>query len=596
MSTSAPTLHKLQSAAKNCANVILTQQPREIEKAIELSLTALEQLVKLDPQFALLLLNSSDKKLSMMENIIIKQLLTVSLFGNRLNVLPKTIKTLNRTCLYLLYCLAPTLKQLKAGKLAAKQYYALKDKFINKAFKLGYYLKIEDKETIKLLSQLSGSNKFHSSNQLLQTLTLLAFNTNLLANLSLNSKLLTLEQSLHNQALLPPLSLWLGLNNKFLVNNLDVIQHLSSNELFSGNLIFCPNLGYFLAVSQSPDLDNWYCLPYDTETKQFGGEIVKITDYQITKVFPQVKLDHDDLWACYQKVKADWPIEDDLFSNKGYYDPITLKYSVPEFWPKATKALLTGNIKELSSAVDSRSEFRHILLDYASQANRNNLQITTSKHAISLLGLDRVFPVIATGMMKLVEESFRFTGSDELNNKVDYLADISLKLAEQQAKHSLPEYHVLLTRLLALSLFTIPKVSFSANNTNKKPLSLVFSKSKHLCLAEIYQYPRVELWLKVAIHMIDVWKLPKVLKQFVTKYLTSLRSNTSVDYSAIELEWLAIIEQTNLLFLLSFSPSLSKELAIKTAKAGQVYGFTFEQVKLQAQNTALELNVKTVLT
>ena len=188
----------------------------------------------------------------------------------------------------------------------------------------------------------------------------------------------------------------------------------------------------------------------------------------------------EQLWQCYIDLKAEWPIEDDHFSNTSYYDPVTLKYSVPEFWPKPTKALLNGNIKELSQAVDSRPEFRNILQGYASKANRNKLEVTSSKHAITLLGLERVFPVITSGMMKLVEENYRFTGSEELNNKVSYLSAIALKLAENKIKHSLPEYHALIVRLLALSLFTIPKVAFSASSQNKRLLKPMFDKSSHL--------------------------------------------------------------------------------------------------------------------
>ena len=592
MSKQAPTLKQLQLAAKDCAQIILKRQPTSLETAIESALLACENFTKLDPQFALLLLNNNEQKQNSLENTIIKLLLTTSLFGTRLNVLPKTIKTVNRACLYLLYCTISSLQKLQRKQITVQQYRMQKKRFCHHAFTLAYKLKIEDKEVIKLLSQLAKANKFHQTNQVLQVLTLLSFNTNLAIGFPIH-KALTFEQALNSQLTLPPS--WLVIEDPLLNNHLQLMQKVSDETLFSGNLLHCPNLGYFVAISQSPDLESWYCLPYQTNNKEFNHEVVKVAHYQITKVLPQVKLNIEQLWQCYQQAKAEWPLEDDYFSNTSYYDPVTLKYSVPEFWPKTTKALLTGNIKQLSQAIDSRAEFKNILLGYATNANRNKLEVTSSKHAITLLGLERVFPVITSGMMKLVEENYRFTGSDELNNKVSYLADISLKLAESKIKHSLPEYQALIVRLLALSLFTIPKVAFSASSQNKRVLKPVFDRGNHICLAEIYQYPRIDLWLKVALHMIEVWKLPKVLKQFITKYLTSQRSNLVTSYSAMELEWLELIEQTNLVFLLTFEQPLDKGLQQKLAHSARKYGMTLKQLQQQAQRIALELNVKTSL-
>lgn len=592
MSKLAPTLHQLQLAAKDCAQIIVKRQPTALEAAIESALLACEKFTQLDPQFALLLLNNNEHKLNMLENMIIKLLLTTSLFGTKLNVLPKTIKTLNRANLYLLYCAMASLTKVAKKQLNVRQFQQHKARFISNAFTLAYKLKIQDKEVIKLLSQLAKTNKFHNTNQVLQALTLLSFNTNLSACFPLQ-KALTFEQALNGQLTLP--ESWLVLENKLLQNHLQLMQTITDQSLFAGNVMFAPNLGYFVAIAQSPDLESWYCLPYQPKTKTFAEEIQKVAHYQITKVFAQIKLDQDALWQCYLTVKADWPLEEDHFSSTSYYDPITLKYSVPEFWPKTTKALLTGNIKELSQAIDSRSEFKGILLSYASQANRHKLAVTSSKHAITLLGLERVFPVITGGMMKLVEENFRFTGSDELNNKVSYLSAIALKLAEHKLKHSLPEYQALIVRLLALSLFTIPKVAFSASSQNKKQLHALFPKSQHICLAEIYQYPKIDLWLKVALHMIEVWKLPKVLKQFITKYLTSQRGNLATSYSAMELEWMELTELTNLLFLLSFEPVLDKSLQVKLAASAKKHGMTLPQLKQQAIRIALELNVKTSL-
>lgn len=592
MTQQATTLAQLQLAAKNCAKILINRQPTALEASIESVLVASEKLTQLAPQFTLLLLNTNGHKQSSLEKMIVKLIVTTSLFGARLNVLPKTIKTINRACLYLLYCTLPSLQRSQKKQINVKQYHIHKKRFCHHAFTLAYKLNLADKEVIKLLSQLAKANKFHNTNQILQSLTLLSFNTNLAMALPIKGTL-SFEQALNGQLVANPS--WLMIETPFLNNHLKLLQTLSDESLLAGNLLYSQSLGYFIAVSQSPDLACWYCLPYQTNTKKFSAEIVKLTHDQIIKVYPQTNLDLQQLWQCYLEVKAQWPLDDDHFSNTSYYDPVTLKYSVPEFWPSTTKALLIGNIKELSQAVDARSEFKNILLSYASQANRSKQQVTSSKHAITLLGLERVFPVITAGMMKLVEEHSRFIGSDELNNKVNYLSAVSLKLAEDNINHTLPEYPTLIVRLLALSLFTIPKVAFSACNHNKKQLKAIFGKSSHICLAEIYQYPRVDLWLKVALHMIDIWKLPKVLKQFISKYLTSQKSNIATSYSAIELEWLQLIEQTNLIFLLTFRPSLDQTLQHKLSKLASKYGINTAKLEQQAEQIALELNVKTDL-
>ena len=95
--------------------------------------------------------------------------------------------------------------------------------------------------------------------------------------------------------------------------------------------------------------------------------------------------------------------------------------------------------------------------------------------------------------------------------------------------------------------------------------------------------------------MIDVWKLPKVLKQFITKYLTSQRSNLATSYSATELEWLELIEQTNLVFMLTFEPALDITLQKKLTNSARKYGLNAKQLQAKAQQIALDLNVKTNL-
>lgn len=593
MSTTAPTLHKFQSAVKACTQAFLRQESTKLNDAVESCIATLEQLVKQEPSFALLLLNSSDRKLSLMENIIVKQMISVQLLTAKFDTLPKATKTVNRACLYLLYCLTPSLIKIKQKKIAPENFAEQQKLLTQNTFKLVYQLKVQDKELIKLLSQISGNNKYKSTNQLLQTITLLTFNTNLVANSGIANQAISFDHALNKQLIAAPA--WFGIELPYLNTYLADLQQLSSQTYFAGNLVFAAKFGYFLLLSQSPDLGYWYALPFEPKTKLLSADVFKLEHYQITKAYPQFKLNHDELHQIFLAAKSDWPIEEDHFSTTGYYDPISVKYSVPDFWPKATQALLNGNIKDLSAAVDSRSEFKSILLNYATTSNRHNLQITSSKHAISLLGLERVFPIITAGMMKLVQESFRFNGSEELNNKVDFLANIALRLGTKKAKHSLPEYHSLIVRLLALSLFTIPKVAFSANNFSKKEVSILFPKTTHICLAELFQYAKIELWLKVTLHMIETWKLPKILRLFVTKYLTSQQSSVKVSYSPIEREWLEVIEQTNLIFMLSAKPKLSKEIQLKLKKTAERHGASIEQLEQLAIQTSLELNVKTCL-
>lgn len=591
MKEQSPTLQAFILAVKQCSQVIIKQRPRQLEEAIEAALIATDKLTDLDPQLALLLLNCNHHDLSMMDNLVAKQLLTVSLLCHKLNLLPKSIKTVSRSCFYILYSAFASLKKLKQGHLSPKQYQGVKTRFTSTAFTLAYKLKIEDKEVIKLLSQLAQTNKFCNTNQLIQTVTLLSFNTSLAIGFNI-SKPVNFEHALNTQ--LAVNSTWLGISYRFLNTQLPILQTLSEGSFFAGNVIYSPESGYYLAVCQSADLATWHCLPFDPRTKAFGSEVINIESELITRSFAQVKVDITSFWQSYINVCDELPTEDSHFSSSAYYDPITMKYSVPEFWPQATQALLNGNIQELSDIVDSRGEFKQILLSYASTSNRNNIQISSSKHAITLLGLDRVFPVIASGMMELVEDSYKFTGSDELNNKVAYLTALVSKLAESKAKHSLPEYHSLIVRLLSLSLFTIPKVAFSASSHSAAQLKVV-SRTPQLSLAEIYQYPRVELWLKIALHLIDTWKLPNLIKQFVTKYLTSLNKPVKTSYSALELEWLEMVELSNLLFLFSYQHDFSDGFNNKLDIVAKKHKLSREVLEQSAKTYALELNYKTSL-
>ena len=63
----------------------------------------------------------------------------------------------------------------------------------------------------------------------------------------------------------------------------------------------------------------------------------------------------------------------------------------------------------------------------------------------------------------------------------------------------------------------------------------------------------------------------------------------------MELEWLELIEQTNLVFLLTFEPALDKTFQKKLANSARKYGLNAKQLQAKAQQIALDLNVKTNL-
>lgn len=594
MIDTALSLRQFQQAAKNCTEVFKTQQASKLAVAIETLIRTGDAFIDQYPNLALLLVNSNDKSLNLLESILLKQVLTTRLFSAKLSLLPKAATSVTRASLYILYWLTPGLIALKNKRITSSAYQQYKNQAIIKAFKIAYHLKLADKEAIKLLSQIAGKNKYSSTNQLLQTLVLLAINSNLSANLRLQDKGKTFVHALSEQ--LNCSNRHLSFPCPYMVNYLPQLQHLASDSLFAGNLIFVAKRGYFLALGQSSDLDSWYCVSFNPETKKLTGDLIRIAYYTISQVIPQFRIEYDQLWHLYATHKSQWPIELNHFVSDGYYDPKALRYAVPEFWPKATKALLQGNINQLSQAINGRGEFRDILLSYASDANRSKMAIKDTKHAVSLLGLDRVFPVIATGMMKLVEQSYRFSGSDELNNKVDFLSRLALKLSSVHAKAALPEYHVLIVRLLALSLFTIPKVAFSASSVQPHQVKVILPSLDHVSLAEIYQYPKVNLWLQVISHMIDVWQLPNVIKNFIQKYLSSLTSSKAVKYTEIEQEWLNMIQHCNLVLLFSLNYPLDDGITAKITRYAKKIGYKQPaQLQQDAKALALELNLKTSL-
>ena len=287
-------------------------------------------------------------------------------------------------------------------------------------------------------------------------------------------------------------------------------------------------------------------------------------------------------------------IKTNYFHPDGLYNIENQSFCVPDFWPKMTNALLQDKRLYLSKAIDSQSEVKDIVLHYAKKISRQNISITNTNHAIAMLGTERLFPVITLGMVELVQRSYAFMGSDELNNKINRLTNLSQITAKQYCRQSMPEYVPLVNRLLALSLFSIPKVTFSSNSHNVTKIHPLFAND-HFCLAEIHQYKNLKLWLQVLNSLVATWRLPKPIKQFITKYIHSIANKTVQKWNAIEREWLLSIELATCYYMLLLNTEFTAQANTKFANLAKKHKLSPETLYQQAQKAGTELNIYTSL-
>jgi hypothetical protein len=584
-------VHELQLALAPIKQVFLKRDVFKLEQVVD---TYLHQLQKLETQHAPyfdVILNTKPAELGAIDLIILKQVLITKKLTQKLGYLPDSEVTIIKASLYILYQLLPDLVPLLKQQIGLKEFAARTQKVLINTFQLIFKLKINDKECLKLLSLLANKNKYSKTNLLAQATVLLSINATLLTNVKTASNSLSLEQALSSLLSLQPK--WL-LPVHYLSSVLIEFLTISSSQFFTGNLIQTQDKRYFLMFTQTEQISTWLCIEFEPLSKKFINTIEEIETSEIVAFYPQSRVKFSNLIEALAATNDQWQPYIETQSNV-VFNTQTLTYTVPDFWPKIVESLISGNVKQLSANIDAEIKLKNILLQYASTINREKNAIRSSKHAISLVGQERVFPIITNGLFSAVQQSYRFIGSDAINEKVSVLTGIAYLVAKDKNTITLPEYLPMFLRLLAVSLFSVPKVRFSATSNNKPVLDSLFSHSHHICLAEVYQYNNQKLWLSICKNLISSWRLPRYVDQFMTKYLLSLTKPTHSNFSQKEREWINGIELTVACYIMLENGNLSNEMKKRLAITAKRFGMSLKSLKDLSEEYAQQLGYHTVL-
>lgn len=584
-------VHELQLALTPIKQVFLKRDVTKLEQVVDSFLDQLQKLETLHSPLLNVIINTKPAELGSIGLIVLKQVLITKKLTRQLDYLPESEITIIKATLYVLYQLLPDLVPVLKQQSSLKQFQLNTQKVLIQTFNLVFKLKIKDKECLKLLSLLAKKNKYSKTNLLAQSTVLFGVNTNLLMSVKTSSSNLSFEQALSTQISIRPT--WL-LPIKQLPCVLEEFLTISSSEFFAGNLIKTKSNRSFLTFTQTEQVSNWLCIEFDANTKTFIDVIEEVDTSQILAFFPQSRITLNDLILATSSTEQEWQPYTEV-KDTSIFNNEKLTYSVPEFWPQMVKSLISGNVKQLSESIDAEPKLNNILLQYASSINRERNLIRSSKHAISLVGQERVFPIITNGLFSTVQQSYRFIGSDTINEKVSLLTGVAYLVAKDRNNISLPEYLPMFTRILATSLFSVPKVRFSATSHAKPKLESLCLSSQPICLAEVYQYHNFKVWQSISKNLVNSWRLPRYVDLFISKYLLGLTKPEQANFSAKEQELINGIELTVACYILLENGNLSDDLKKRLATTAKRYGMTLKTLKDLALEYAQQLGYHTVL-
>lgn len=119
--------------------------------------------------------------------------------------------------------------------------------------------------------------------------------------------------------------------------------------------------------------------------------------------------------------------------------------SPPKIFSRLLNQLFDDNpdIKKLSSAIDDTRELKTLLTRSATEASQQKLQISDTKHALAMLGLNRIGPLMTQGVLHDLVSKIHFPGENWLHARqncflqacVFYGKHNDLVLAEEQSMY-----------------------------------------------------------------------------------------------------------------------------------------------------------------
>jgi hypothetical protein len=508
--------------ASECHKVFVSQSESDLETSIDLLLNQIDTLLDVSPNLAGVILNTTNKNMHFVASFILKQACFSRSLCIKSKLDPDQIHSLIKASLLLLYLVLP---ELIAAKKDHKQLPYLKkalNSCLASSFQLAKKLKLTDNITLKLLSQIAGANTYSNANIYIQSLVVVSFNCTLSAFAGFNDKL-TFGTALNRLlAAQSPLNIKQKQLTPYKVELSKLCNSLSD---FNGALVKLRNKNLALLVEQNPSTLQFGIFEFSRTSMDDATEYEEVDAEQVRIILPQQIIDQTVLISLLASHKLDAETADQNEYTKLTSINGVNRYRADNDWRNISRSFLSNNNKTLCKVLSDYPEQSKLLLDYATEKNRQQQTVTDISHAIAMLGKDQLFPTLCNDNIKVKQYQVRKMGADVVNYKIDLFSHIASEL-HRHTNIGLPKYHELIGRILMIALMTIPKVSYAASS----PARLAAPNAdKTVCLSELFGLAALDNWKKISLLLSKSWLLPKVYTDIIEQYFYFLERGKRVE-------------------------------------------------------------------
>lgn len=473
--------------------VCLYQKVDVLDDSIAALLTVLEEQARLNSVLFLSLLNIKDSNLSFVSNFIIKVYINTLLLASTNQFNSKSIAALLRCNLLICYAITPTLYKLKKqpklwSKLRVNLY-----KAPLLAFKKIHKAQIQDQDALRLLSQLAGLNEFKQTNQLAQSINIVALNAAFHAAPCLPTEFLSADQ-----AILACLTKPLLISPKAFVSQFQNRLALAATKYCCcGTIVRLKGKSIACLLTKKVS-GSWLAFEFKGNKIDQNAEIVEVRESELLVAFPQQKFDANILVNLYLG-NQHLIIEDDLLAPNFHEKQNKFYHPILDF-KKTSKLLLSEHNNKITNFLKREPRQSALLLEHATLLNRQQTTIHQISHAIALLGMARLYPVIANADIQICHEKDNYLGSAQVIERARQFSLISAAVSKL-TQIDLPEYCQLIANIVFLGLITIPRAKYAAASNNK------YASDAHN-LAQLFDVNDINSWYKTSIDVAAKWHLP----------------------------------------------------------------------------------------
>lgn len=502
--------NKLCAEAINCQQQLKVTDKAQLESHLDALISQSHFVVNAHPSLYGVILNTTDKKLPFTASSLVKHTCFCQVLFAKAQIEPQQVNSLIKASLYLLGDILPQVELTKAEPKKASSLIKHISGSTKRVFNRATRLKLNDTLALKLLSQLAGSNTYSSSNGYIQSLLIMSLNTSLVASFGLTVKLS--YRSGFNQ-LLVNASAFCFKQTFIQPYNKQLSQLITLFHQHQGSLIRLTNKNLAIIVEQNPVTSQYGVFECGQRSLASPSEYQEIDAEDINNTLDQQVIDQTSVikWLSEQDV-----ILQHQPPNKAL-SPVN-RFSASSDWKTISRAFTTNNNKTLTKVLQQYPQQSKLVLDYASQNNRQKQAVHDVQHAIAMLGKQQLFPTLCIANIQVKQQQVSQIGRDVINYKVDLFCQLVGEL--HNITHiGLPKYHELVARILMIGLMTIPKVMFSASS----PSPVVVPKTERLeTLAQLFGLSTLGNWKKLSLMLAKSWLLPVKYNDIIEQYFVVL--------------------------------------------------------------------------